>query len=118
MSEKSMLERVQSVRNNEQTQLLNCLVQQNEDLLQQNAMLIECLQKEVEFTQETNRRLENIDKRQSKQDRINMPSILVATIAGYCAIHVYYLGEDHLRQTLISVFDYAVRFFESFGSIV
>ena len=34
MTEKTMLERVQSVRNNEQTQLLNCLVQQNEELLE------------------------------------------------------------------------------------
>ena len=34
MSEKSMLERVQSVRNNEQTQLLRCIAQQNEEMLE------------------------------------------------------------------------------------
>ena len=111
MSEESMLERVKKSRNTEQNELLNCQVRQTEDLVDACQKLIEC-------TEETNKRLENIDKRQAKQDRINMPSILIATIAGYCAIHVYYKGEDHLRETLISVFDYAVRIFETFGGIV
>lgn len=86
----------------ETNQLLNCLVKQNEEL-------INLFQSEVERTEETNKRLESIDRRQSKQDRINMPSIFVATVAGYCAIHVYYLGEEHLRQTLIALFDKVVR---------
>jgi len=90
----------------ESLELLNCLVKQNEDL-------INLLESEVKSTEETNKRLESIDKRQSKQDRINMPSILVATIAGYCAIHVYYLGEDHLRKTLITLFDNLVQVVES-----
>lgn len=48
MTEKSMLERVKSVRNNEQTQLLNCLVQQNEDLLEELRNLNEQKSKQLD----------------------------------------------------------------------
>ena len=50
-------------------------------------------------------KLNDIDKRQSKNDKLNMPLAFIGAVAAYCAVHAYMKGPEHLKQSLISLYD-------------
>lgn len=54
-------------------------------------------------------KLNDIDKRQAKNDKINFPMVSIGAVASYFAIHVFLFGAEHLKLSLIAGYDFIMR---------
>ncbi len=56
-------------------------------------------------------KLNDIDKRQSKNDKKNFPMVFIGAVASYFAIHVFLFGAEHFKLSLINLYDFVMGLF-------
>ena len=57
------------------------------------------------------KKLNDIDKRQAKNDKLNFPMIFIGAVASYFAIHAMVFGAEDLKFSLIFGYDLIMGLF-------
>lgn len=89
--------KVQPNRTKEQIQLLTCIVNQNEELLQINESI--------------STELKAINVRQNKENKFNFPFVLSSFLFGSSGVYIAVYGVAEYKVLLNSIFDFTFGLF-------